>query len=249
MLPDLTAVIACKDRQRNLSFCLASIDKCNPKPHVIVVDFGSTPFVKGSIPDYPWLKVIRVDRKTKLFHKARALNIGIKSIKSKFLCVTDADQIFQSNFFGEIIKRLRRNPKLYIMCKTYFSKGIPKHITADNVGEHYSEMLNLAKKTTPKLRGEGCCQATTTAWFMKTRGYEETYIGFSGEDSDVNIRAIKTGLKRIFINNFTTLVHLPHPKKGEYYSGKYRVANKSLYVRRAKSAIKIANEGRPWGQL
>lgn len=249
MLPNLTAIIACKDRLRNLRFCLASLNNCKPKPKVIVVDFGSKKEIKANVPAYDWLKVIRVKRKTKLFHKARALNIGIKSVKTKFLCITDADQIFQANFFGEIATRLNKNEKLYIMCKTYFLKSIPKHINEKNIGLQYSKVLQLAKRDTPKIRGEGCCQATTTAWFTRMGGYEEKYIGFSGEDSDVNIRAIKSGLTRIFINKHTTLIHLPHMKEGEYYSGKYRVANRNLYKKRAKAPLVKANVGRSWGQM
>lgn len=247
-LNNLTVVIACKNRNTNIQLCLASINGCSAIPiRAVVVDFGSALPISTYVPKYSWLDIIRINRKTKLFHKARALNIGIKSVNTKYLCVTDADQLFAPNFFDALMRKLLGKPRLYVMCKTHFLKHIPKYVDTSSVVNNYKKLLTLSKKTTPKLRGEGCCQATTTRWFKQVRGYEEQFIGFSGEDSDVNIRAVKSGLKKVWIHHATSMIHLPHPKTGVYYSAKHRVHNRELYVKRARSNCVIANLSGKWG--
>ena len=248
-MPQLTAVIVSKNRDVNAQFCIESIGCGDYVPNVILVDFGSKKNLNYLEKKYKFLKVIRVDRNTKEFHKARAINIGIKNVKTKFMCITDIDQIFDKNFFSVVESTLLENPKQLVMCKTYFLKTIPKIITSCDVGKKFPVLLGLAKNSGIKFHGDGCCNGILTKLAMKIGGYDETYIGYGGEDSDFALRANLCKFKTTWIHSKTNLVHLPHPKKGKYYSKSVFLKNKVRYKKKVKTKSIVANIGKSWGEL
>jgi glycosyltransferase involved in cell wall biosynthesis len=241
---NLTALIACKDRETNLTHCLASINNCAPRPNVIVVDFGSAQPLKRFEKQYDWLTVIRVTRNTKLFHKARALNIGLKQIRTEFFCATDTDQIFQSNFFGTVCNRLNSVKRSVVLCKSHF---IHRHPTET---DFYAQLLKEARATGRRLHGEGCCTGLPTKWTQNVRGWDERYIGYGAEDSDIILRAKLCKFKLVWINKLTSTIHMPHPKKSAYYSAKkYLLPNRRRYLQRKQNKDIIVNTNKRWGQL
>ena len=244
---DLTVLIARKDRGKNLSYCLASIAACKPVPPVLVVDFGSAKAL--CFPQYPWLSIIRGKRKTDFFHKARALNIGIRKIKTKYLCIVDADQIFSPNFFSVVYRRLVKTPKVFVMCRTYFLRKIPNEITPNNLRRNYEHLLHLAKTSGLKYHGDGCCNGVRTDWAKSVRGYDESYYGYGGEDSDFALRAKLAGFHHMGIEKYVSMVHLPHAKKGMYYNKDIFMKNKKRYRNKVKTEEIIANVEENWGNL
>lgn len=248
-IKDLTCVLTCKNRDRNLKYCLSSINASDMIPQVILVDFGNDPPLEAT---YPWMRTIRVTRDTARFHKARALNIGLKSVKTRYVCVTDVDQIFQKNFFKVVSGVLHSHSNCFVLCWTHRLNRIPAGLDENDVGDKYNVFLAQAKKDTKRLFGDGCCHATTTKWIRKTRGYEESFIGWGPEDSDMTYRAHWIwGKKLINIRNKTSMIHLPHPKKSnkEYYAFAVKEKNSKLYRSRRASKVRVANAGREWGQL
>lgn len=245
---DMSIVIACKDRQANIAYCAASIAGCMPAPTTYIVDFGSAVPIATFI-KYPNAHIIRVDRKTGFFHKARALNIGIKEVRTKFLCVTDADQIFQDNFFNIAYDHLVKDESKFLMCKTHFLNAIPRGFTLKDVHAKYSYLIDLCKKEELRFLGDGNCNATLTQWFTKVQGYDENYIGYGAEDSDLVFRALKSGLNRTWLETETSMIHLPHEQLGEYYDKKYKAANKARFNQSIKQPNPhlIANPNGVWG--
>ena len=247
MIDQLTTLITCKDRDVNIQYCIHSIAQCTEIPKVLIIDFGSKNPV--SFPQFKFVNVIRVNRNTKMFHKARALNIGIKRIKTKYLCITDADQIFSPNFFSVVHKILTKNAKAFIMCHTAFLRSIPKHVTPANITEHYKRLLHLAKQSGLKIHGDGCCNGVQTAWAKAVRGYDESYYGYGGEDSDFALRAKLAGFVKVNIVKQATMVHLPHPKKGMYYNKNVFKKNKERYYAKVQTKEIKANVNIAWGKL
>lgn len=246
---DLTALIACKDRDFNISCCLRSINACNPRPKTLLIDFGSANPLDEYLKIYSkWLKVVRVTRNTKLFHKARALNIGLKIIKTNFFCATDSDQIFQPNFFGSVYNKVK-NSKSCVLCRTHFLRDIPRDNFNQRISNDYFGLLKLAKNSGRKVRGEGCCIGLPTKWALRVHGWDEQYVGYGAEDSDVILRARRSGLKGISVNNITSMIHLPHAKGSVYYSRKYFMKNKERYSKQKANTVLMVNTNRPWGVL
>lgn len=252
---NLTALIAYKDREFNLSCCLASINRCDPRPQVVVVDFGSVTPIEKYLEQYAaWLRVIRVNNETALFHKARALNIGLKKIKTGFFCATDCDQLFQPNFFGVVYKSVIAG-KTCVLCRTHFLRNLPKNRSSTYIAKNYFGLLKRAKKSGRKVRGDGCCTGLPTQWAMHVRGWDERYIGYGAEDSDLIIRATRSGFTSCSINNHTSMIHLPHVKQSIYYSNKYLLENRKRYgvqkklLQRSKGGNIVVNMKNNWGKL
>lgn len=239
----MTIIIACKNRHTNLDFCLSSISQGTVVPNTIVVDFGSNPPIQTN---HKFVNIIHVNDSS-MFHKARALNIGIRKSTSKFVCITDTDQIFQRNFFEQVKTVLTANTSAFVMCKTYTLRSIPANITPDTVQSNYDELLTLAKASGIALHGEGCCNGVSRAWVTSVGGFDEYYKGFGAEDSDLMLRAHWSKMPRIWINDRTTMIHLPHEKCGEYYEKSVFDKNKNYFLSKKKSKKITANDKKQWG--
>jgi GT2 family glycosyltransferase len=198
---------------------------------------------------YSWLKVIRVQNNTEFFHKGRAYNIGIKNVDTRYICATDVDQIFHPGFFGAVTKALISHLKPFVMCRTHFWRTkLPKYLTPENVAKNYIRLLNEIPKGA-KIGGEGCCMAFPTEWIKRLNGWDEGYIGQGPEDSDVMLRALLSGYKRMWITGKTNMIHLPHGRDKEYLR-KNMKANKARYFNRKRvTKAVVVNKGKPWGQM
>jgi len=239
---NLTVVISVKNRASNLQWCLESI-RCNNKvPNIIVVDFGSD--IPVRVND---AQVIRVTRNTQVFHKARAVNIGLKAVKTPYACVTDADQIFQNNFFDAANDAATTINNVYITCGTYrlFYKDIVG-MTPECLKNDYAVLHARARKN-GGMYGDGCFHAAATSWFLSTGGYDEQIIGWGFEDTDMSWRAGALGKRFRRLYHHTSTLHLPHSKKGPYYDA--AANNKKYYASKVSMKITFANRGRKWGAL
>lgn len=237
---NISVVISVKNRPRNLDWCIESI-RCNTQiPKIIIVDFGSD--VPVCIKD---VEVIRVDRNTQVFHKARAVNIGLKAVKTPYVCVTDSDQIFQSNFFELANDAVNTIQNVFITCGTFrlFEKDI-KGMTAACLKKDYMLLRSRARKN-GCMYGDGCFHAAATSWFLSTGGYDEQIIGWGFEDSDMNWRAKTLGKRFRRLYHHTSTLHLPHPRKGAYYDAAWD--NRKYYLSKVSMKITSANQGKPWG--
>jgi glycosyltransferase involved in cell wall biosynthesis len=248
---DITAIITCKNRDINISYCLASIHVSLPRPATILVDFGSNVSLEYYQDQYSWLKVIRVTRNTDVFHKSRAINIGIRSVKTKYLCISDADEVFQQNFFGCVEDALEENYRSFVMCHTYVSAKHPD-FSADQLARDpnlYNKLMELAKSSKVKPYGEGCCNGVATQIILNMGGYDERYIGYAREDSDMWARAKMNKMTEVWVHSRTSMIHLPHPKQGKYYSKESVARNDKVYQETRKNRLLVANKGKNWGCL
>lgn len=246
---DLTAIIACKDRIRNLAFCIKSISLCNPRPNLLLIDFANADPLVMFKKTYPWIDVIRVDRKVEVFHKARALNIGIRYAKDTHICLTDADQIFQPNFFGAVRKELNV-PNTFAMCDTAFLPVFPSALgVREYTNATYAKLYKLAKRGHKRPHGEGCCHAVARDWLLNVQGLDERYIGWGFEDKDLVVRAGHANLSIIRLEETTSMVHLPHGRDKIYFNKYYRLRNEKMYLAACRKKRAVANKPDEWGNL
>jgi len=247
-MTDLTAIITCKNRTENLGYCLGSIDVCSPRPDCILVDFGNEIPLHKYAKVYPWLTVIRAVNDTDLFHKTRALNIGIKAAKTKYVCLTDTDQIFQPNFFGIVLAELTKGKKRFIRCKTFFSTFQPAIPPTSMNWLRYRQFLSKVKQRQIKdPHGEGCCHGVSRAWLMSVNGHDEQYIGWGYEDKDLVLRARAAGFTMVWIDDQTSMVHLPHKRNKNYFKFTHINRNKDYFNKKRGNVRVKVNSNRKWG--
>jgi GT2 family glycosyltransferase len=240
MLTDLTAVIAVKNRNENIACCVNSISVNSDIPKCIIVDFGSYPPVTMCGPE--WLKVVHVGRNTGRFHKARALNIGLRHVTTKYVVFTDADQLFATDFF-KTVRDMIGTSRVLAKCNTYFLPEIPKNIPRANLYKSYNAVLEIAKKNN-KFLGEGCCLGCHTEHAQYVHGFDERFIDWGYEDCDFAYRLSLLGYAVTFIDNFTSMVHMPHAID---LTG--HVQNSALFCANQRTGKIIANENTAWGEL
>lgn len=246
----MDVIIPCKDRVTNLEYCLASINAGEYTPNTILVDFGSAAPLATYGDMYPWLTVVRAGDSSDLFHKSRAMNVGIKRSKAKFICATDSDQIFGPKFFKFFVLATRK-PRRLVLCKTYFLPSSPECKPAE-IQNHFDEYLEIAKDNKP-LRGEGCCIGLPRDWLLRVNGWDEEYKGYGAEDSDVIFRARCAGFTPEYLNGRTSMVHLPHERYATYHSMEILQKNKARYHKMKRkycaSSDQVANKGKVWGAV
>ena len=249
---DLTAIIACKDRFHNLEYCIKSISTSKSIPQVILVDFGSKRALSYLAQKYSWLSVIKVTNNISMFHKSRALNIGIRAAKTKFVCLTDIDQLFQPNFFDVVMQELR-NKNSFVRCTTHFLPSMPAKMQPTNINRStYFKLLKLVTKTAVKKpHGEGCCHGVSKDLLLKINGYDEAYIGWGFEDKDLALRLRGVGAQIVWISKKTSMIHMPHSRDKAYFAPKVRDKNERLYRRKLSklSLVLVANKRKECGKL
>lgn len=204
--------------------CLASLRGQTVKPlEVIIVDYGSDAkyrdLVRNMASKYGF-RCIRVDKPKTFWSYPRAVNIGIKSSKGKYIMCVMIDNIFAPNFIEVFEKRHREGwggkKGVMCVCRAHLAK----------VNERVNDYYALLKKATLGTFTHSIMSASRE-WFFKVRGFDERFIGHGQHDNDIVNRARFDGLPVIDICNpkcswgaQTSLVHQTHGYQSHLH-GKY----------------------------
>jgi GT2 family glycosyltransferase len=225
----ITVVMVIKNRdkiraQRNLTSLSEQTIPCN----IILVDYGSDVenimWERELVKQYSNINFIEVTRDTEHFNKSRALNIGFKQVKTKYILSTDIDCIFSNNFIEEVLRALTNNENAIVLCQK---------IDLDENGVEIEVHEPSAS---------GTCIGINTNWINKVHGYDEFYTYWGREDNDLVDRAIQDGFNPIWITDKTKIWHQWH---------KYAIRptlddNVSYYDTPSKPIIRNENG---WGEL
>lgn len=177
---------------------------------IILSDFGSGPESAAEIARIAQKHQARVVRTeaASYWNRSEALNRGLWEARAPISFCTDADMIFEPNFLSVVSATLRaidNRGMVVSRCWDLPDLGAEKRWTK----EHYPELKE--KATIRPTGGTGACQATLTEWFRKVGGYDEKYIFWGFEDSDMFFRARKDGLSPCWIHEQTSMLHQYHP--------------------------------------
>ena len=218
----ITVILVNKNRDINrVNNCINSLKNQNCK--IILVDFGSNEeilLLERLLP----VNLIEVKNNTKIFNKCRALNIGLKQAKTKYVLFSDIDCIFSNNFINETIKALQKNKKIIVLSQK---------IDLDKTNKE----TNLHEPS-----ASGSCIAIKTNWAKKVHGFDEIYTFWGREDNDFVNRAMQDGFEDIWITNKIKLWHQWHELPDT------RSLNRNIiyYEKLNKPIIRNSNN---WGQL
>jgi len=225
---DLTFVATIRDRDRDrVEKFLNSIALQKYPCNAIVVDYGSLPqntdWEREIIPS-EFTEFIEVTEDISVFNKCRALNIGIKRVRTKYMVSTDIDCIFSDNFAEEIMRILIAGEKEMALCQKI---DLDEH--GQEIGLHEPSAV-------------GSCIALPTKWVKKVHGYDEKFTYWGREDNDMVQRAMADNFRVTWITNIVKLYHqwheppqMPTLQNNDDY---YKIPNKPI----------IRNPGM-WGEL
>lgn len=205
---ELTVVMSVRRRPRRpVENCLRSLARQSVRPQVIVVDYGSTSVTVAMLRELERtlgsFRLIPVTRQTELWCKPRALNIGLRGVKTKYTLFTDIDLMFSENFIELLLVKLRE-PKAFVLCEF---DNLP------HAEDNWERLMGGTLRGGRRPGAPGGCMATETGWFMKVRGFDEYYKGWGTEDDDLLIRAKQAGRQVVDLraSGPVGLWHQSHP--------------------------------------
>jgi len=196
-------VIPVRDREdERIQRCIDSL-KSKITGNIFVIDYGSKKAVqvKGA-------KIIKEkNKKTKIWNKSHALNIGIKNCTSDFIATVDCDICLGKGFLSK--------------CKTYLKKDcfiytrLVKRIMGELFDWKVSEekLISVSSDWLGENQGSahlavGGIQIFPKWWIDEIRGYDENLIYWGGIDNDILERAMRTGLIVVDLNEL--IFHQEH---------------------------------------
>lgn len=215
-----------------LALCLESVRRQRLLPdEVIVGDDGSGEETRMLIrrfqQDFP-VPLFHLWQEDKGFRKARMINQCFAAARYEYIIEVDGDMVLNPYFIqdhvscakrGYYIKGGRVNimkHKTEHLCRSgkyrplsFFSSGLTRR-------ENAIRCLPLAKYMAPRRKtrpGLGC---NTSFWredLIRVNGYDEFYEGWGGEDYDLCVRLLNTGVKKLALKFAAVGFHLWHEDK------------------------------------
>ena len=201
---------------------------------VLIADDGSdertSKLIQAFKTNYPKLNIIHVWHEDNGFRLAAIRNKAIGMAESDYIIQIDGDIILDQNFIAD---------HLSIKAIGYFVTGsrllLGKKITQDLLesekvnfaalrwkGKNFFNTLRIPLlmrllQNTYKTKGKhldyvkGCNMAFWKSDLYLVNGYDESFIGWGREDSDICIRLIHAGVRKKFIKFCAVQYHLHHP--------------------------------------
>ncbi len=211
----------------------------------IVVEQSQRPLLPSHLP--PWVRHIHtpIASDSEPYNRSWAFNVGVKQARSPLLVLHDNDMLVPADYARSAAERHDQGWEMLELKRfifyltpeasalTFRSDVVPLHIAAEAV--------------TQNILGGASVVADRRA-YEEIGGFDESYVGWGGEDNDFWQRA---ETRRSFAFGFAPLVHLfhaPQPGKGSSASpeGVLRF-RREMNVPAAERIARLL--GRPNGQM
>ncbi len=180
------------NEESNIKEFLDSIVAQTKKPdEFLITDGGSTDktvkIIKSYVKKYRWIKLI-VSKRASI---GKGRNIAIENAKSEIIACTDAGCVLDKNWLKEITKPFLRNKNIDVVV------GIYKPYYTNDF-EHFQGLVVVPKQEeifmVPSRMSSRSISFKKRVW-KEVKGYPDLN---SGEDTEFNIKLIKSGAKFTF---------------------------------------------------
>jgi glycosyltransferase involved in cell wall biosynthesis len=228
----ISLIIATYNKPSYLVHLLKSITSLKDLPdEIIVADDGSGKETSALIEQFKTqipVPIIHVWQEDKGFRLARSRNNGLLESTGDYLIFVDDDLILHPKFITDHMKYAKEG---CFYCGTRVRIGKIK--TASIMKNHKDifsfwesdlrsrlntiripflhKIITGPNYTYKRLRG--CHMAFWKKDLIKINGFDERYTSWGGEDSDIAMRMIHAGIKRINLKWAALCYHLYHPIK------------------------------------
>ncbi len=210
---DLSVVIALRDRGGvRLENCLRSLrwqDVPADSVEIVLSDFGSDAPHRAELvglAETHDARIVRTDT-VEVWNRARALNIGIRNARGRYVLCTDADMIFAPNFLRTLLRaQAADDDQALVLCQ---SRDLPEALPDAPWAVDDVPTL-IAQSAFRERLGTGACQMAPRAFLERLRGYDEGYKRWGLEDTDMTFRAQRAGLTLRWVEDETAMMHQWH---------------------------------------
>ncbi len=219
--PDVTVIIGIRNRSdyRLINSLLSLDNQAHPTGNVVplVVDYGSDPDQASKareICEELGASLVQVEAPGP-WSRGRCLNIGLRSVNTKYVATSDVDMVFSPSYFADAVGELAKAP-LSIVCapmRDLPESALPeiKEAAADR------RPLDTDAWGQPSIeRFDGALHPSLgtgpTAFYQLIRGYDEHFETWGGEDRDLMKRLTTLGLDMVPQRDRSFYLHQWHPK-------------------------------------
>jgi len=160
------------------------------------------------------------------FRRARILNLAIASSRGDYLVFLDGDTIphpdfvsdhhaaAQRGFFVQGHRALIEEKAAPWFGKNNFSADRRRAVFQNQVSglKNSFRWPFAVRKIKSRLRGiRGCNLAIWRADLVRVNGYSEAFTGWGREDSELAVRLMNSGVRRLDVRGWALCYHLWHP--------------------------------------
>ena len=229
----LTLVVNTFNQPDYLSRVLNAVSKqSSPPDEVLLADDGSADKTKMAFEQWRAVQLFRGEhlwQEHEGFRRARILNRAIAAARADYLVFLDGDTVPHPDFVAD--HRAAARPGFFVQghraligakAAAWFGQG---HFSDDRRRALFQGQMSGLKhsyrwpfalrKIKTRLRGiRGCNLAIWRADLVRVNGYNEAFIGWGREDSELAVRLMNSGVRRLDLRGRALCYHLWHPPVG-----------------------------------
>lgn len=171
---------------------------------VLFIDYGSTNFYREAISEllkqFPKISYHYSYVEKQPWSRAKAINIGIKLLKTPYVFVADIDMVFKQDFIEKLLIHVKPNQS------TYFKVGfLDKQVTDFSI-----EFESIPVAFESEIGAQGLSLFAVQA-LNEINGFDEFYHFWGAEDADIHIRLQNAGYEVFFYKSEILMLHQWHP--------------------------------------
>ena len=256
-------IITTYNRPRVLALALRSIAEQSDLPdEVIVADDGSASSTKAVVSrlakDYP-TKLIHVWQEDLGFRASRVRNLGAASASGELLIFVDGDMVLHRDFVRAHIRNAAKGtflhgPRVLLSSKLtskVIEQGVVPSIGFFNIHVPISHKFNtlnipwlsrMFTRETTRVRSRACNLSIMKEDFVAVNGFNEDFVGWGEEDSELAWRLMEFGLRKVNIRCGAVQYHLDHNHHNEKANVGNISRNHELFEKvRSRRTVRCAN--------
>jgi len=230
MLPSISILITTYNWKEALALVLQSVSQQSHLPkEVLIADDGSRDDTAKLIQHYQKtfpVPLIHCWQEDLGFRAAAVRNKAIAASTSDYIVMIDGDMVLHSNFIADHLHSAQPNQFIQGSRVITFPDRVKKMLNGNMSITFYSSGINNRTNTlnlpllsryfshiNNELQGTKTCNFS--AWrndLVAINGFNEDYVGWGREDSDLAARLFHSGKKRLKLKFMANAYHLYHPE-------------------------------------
>lgn len=229
--PSTSLIISTYNWPEALNLCLLSILSQTVLPNeVIIADDGSNAQTAGLVAYYQKkfpIPLIHVWQEDQGFQLSKIRNKAIAKASAEYIIQIDGDLILEKNFIADHLSFSKKGTFVSgtrVQLSSVFSKGL---ITTNSINisifskglvnrsnavrlKPFREFLAERYKADDIAYVRGCNMAFWKTDLISVNGYNESFVGWGREDSELAVRLSNSGIKKRMLKFGAVTFHIHH---------------------------------------